>query len=292
MLNFLARQILGTFSIIVLSANTLVCSLLLYPIALLRLLIPSEKWRLACNSLANAIAQRWVGFNSFGLKLTKNINYDVQGTDSLRTDSWYLLVANHQSMVDIAVLQSVFHRKAPPLKFFLKNELFWVPVIGIAWWALDFPFMKRSASARQDIATARRACEKFRMSPVTIMNFVEGTRFTEAKRKKQNSPFTHLLEPKVGGVAVVLCTLGQQLHSVLDVTIVYPGGVPGLWDFLCSRNIDIMVRVKEIPVTQELLGDYLADRAYRRKFRDWLYEIWRQKDELIQQSLSHTSPDR
>jgi len=285
MLNFLSRQLLGAFSLMVLAANTLVCSILLYPLALLRLLVPSEQWRSICNRFANAIAQGWVGFNSYGLRLTKNIKWDVQGADSLRSDAWYLLVANHQSMVDIVVLQCVFHRKTPPLKFFLKKELFWVPVIGIAWWVLDFPFMKRSTSARQDIETTRKACEKFKMSPVTIMNFVEGTRFTPAKKEKQKSPFMHLLEPKTGGMAIVLCSLGQQLSSVLDVTIAYPRGNPGLWQFLCSRTFEIAVRVKQIPVTEELLGDYLADRTYRRKFRDWLYQLWGEKDNLLKELI-------
>ncbi|MEN6439069.1 MAG: acyltransferase [Syntrophobacter sp.] len=282
MLNFLSSQMLGAFSILVVGANTLFCSLLLYPLALFRL-VPNEHWRVVCDRIANAIAQGWVGLNSLGLRLTKNIRWDVQGADSLRPDAWYLLVANHQSMVDIVVLQSVFHRKAPPLKFFLKKELFWVPVIGLAWWVLDFPFMKRSASPRQDIETTRNACEKFKKSPVTIMNFVEGTRFTAAKKEKQKSPFTHLLEPKPGGMAIALCSLGQQLRSVLDVTIAYPKGIPGLWGFLCSRTLEINVRIKQIPVTPELLGDYLTDRAYRRKFRDWLYKLWGEKDDLMQQ---------
>ena len=113
--------------------------------------------------------------------------------------------------------------------------------------------MKRTASARKDIETARNACDKFRLIPVTIMNFLEGTRFTTAKREKENSPFAHLLKPKPGGMAVVLCTLGQRLHSILDVTIVYPEGIPGLWTFLCSNSMEIKVRVKQIPVTPELL---------------------------------------
>jgi 1-acyl-sn-glycerol-3-phosphate acyltransferase len=178
-------------------------------------------------------------------------------------------------------LQSIFHRKIPVLKFFLKKELFWVPFLGIAWWALDFPFMKRTASARKDMETARNACDKFRLLPVTIMNFVEGTRFTTAKRESDNSPFAHLLRPKSGGMAVVLCTLGQRLHSILDVTIVYPGGTPRLWTFLCSNSMAIKVRVKQIPVTPELLGDYFTDREFRRRFKDWLDKLWDEKDKLI-----------
>jgi hypothetical protein len=141
--------------------------------------------------------------------------------------------------------------------------------------------MERTSSARKDMETARNACDKFRLLPVTIMNFVEGTRSTAAKRENENSPFTFLLKPKSGAMAVVLCTLGQQLHSILDVTIVYPEGVPGLWRFLCTSSLEIKVRVKQIPVTPELLGDYLTDREYRRRFKDWLDKLWDEKDKLI-----------
>src|SRR5208337_4434901 len=236
MLRFLPAPLQGSILFVALAVNTIFCSLLLYMVALVKLLIPIHSWRIACGKLANAIAQDWVGINSLGLKLAKNIRWDVQGIDALQPDAWYLLVANHQSMVDVVVLQSIFHRKIPFLKFFLKKELIWVPFLGIVWWALDFPFMKRTASAGRDMETARNACDKFRLLPVTIMNFVEGTRFTTAKREKDNSPFTYLLRPRPGGMAVVLSTLGQRLHSILDVTIVYPEGVPALWTFLCRNS--------------------------------------------------------
>ena len=281
MLRFLPLPLQGSILFIALAVNTIFCSLLLYVVALVKLLIPIHGWRVACGKLANAIAQAWVGVNSLGLKLAKNIRWDVQGIDALQPDAWYLLVANHQSMVDVVVLQSIFHHKIPFLKFFLKEKLIWVPFLGIAWWTLDFPFMKRTASTRKDIETARNACDKFRLLPVTIMNFIEGTRFTAAKRENENSPFAYLLKPKPGGMAVVLCALGQRLHSILDVTIVYPEGIPGLWKFLCSNSMEIKVRVKQIPVTPELLGDYLTDREFRRRFKDWLDKLWDEKDKLI-----------
>jgi 1-acyl-sn-glycerol-3-phosphate acyltransferase len=281
MLQFLPAPIQGSILFMALTVNTIVCSLLVYLVALVKLLIPIHSWRIVCSKLANAIARGWVGFNSLGLKLGKKIRWDVQGIDALEPDAWYLLVANHQSMVDIVVLQTIFHRKIPPLKFFLKKELIWVPFLGIVWLTLDFPFMKRTSSARKDMETARNACDKFRLLPVTIMNFVEGTRFTTAKRDNEKSPFTYLLKPKPGGMAVVLCTLGRQLHSILDVTIVYPEKTPGLWTFMCSNSMEIKVRVKQIPVTPELVGDYLTDRGFRRQFKDWLDNLWDEKDKLI-----------
>ena len=281
MLEFLPGRLQGFILFTALAANTIFCSLLIYVVALVKLLIPVRSWRIACGKIANAIAQGWVWFNKAGLKLTKRIRWDVQGTDKLHPDAWYLLVANHQSMVDIVVLQSTFLGKTPPLKFFLKKELIWVPFLGIVWWTLDFPFMARTSSVRKDMETARKACDKFTLLPVTIMNFVEGTRFTKSKHENENSPFTYLLKPKPGAMAVVLSTLGRRLYSILDVTIVYPKGTPGLWTFLCSNSVEIKVRVKQIPVTPELLGDYFTDRAYRRRFKDWLDKLWDEKDKLI-----------
>ncbi len=281
MLRFLPAPLQGSILFMALAVNTVFCSLLVYMVALVKLLIPTQRWRIICSKLANAIAQDWVGINSLGLKLAKNIRWDVQGIDALRPDAWYLLVANHQSMVDIVVLQSIFHRKIPFLKFLLKKELIWVPFIGIVWWTLDFPFLKRTGSAGRDMETVRNACDKFRLTPVTIMNFIEGTRFTTAKRESENSPFTYLLRPRPGGMAVVLCALGQQLRSILDVTIVYPEGTRGLWAFLCSNSMEIKVRVKQIPITPDLLGDYLTDREFRQRFKDWLDKLWDEKDKLI-----------
>ncbi len=281
MLEFLPAPLQGFILYTALAFSTIFCSLLLYVVALVKLLVPIRSWRILFSKLANAIAQGWVGFNSLGLKLAKNIRWDVQGVDALQSDAWYLLVSNHQSMVDIVVLQTIFNRKIPVLKFFLKKELIWVPFLGLVWRILDFPFMKRTLSARKDIETTRIACDKFRLLPVTIMNFVEGTRFTTAKRDSEHSPFTYLLKPKPGVLAVVLCTLGERIHSILDVTIVYPGGTPGLWKFLCSNSVEIKVRVKQIPVTPELLGDYLTDRVFRRRFKDWLDKLWDEKDKLI-----------
>ena len=277
----LADPFRGSISFLFLILNTIFWVGLLLVVALVKLLIPVESWRTTCSRVSNAIAQSWVGLNSLGLHLTRNIHWDIQGTEGLEPKSWYLLVANHQSMVDIAVLQKIFHRKAPVLKFFLKRELIWVPFLGAAWWALDFPFMRRMSSTH-DLATTRRVCDKFKILPVTVMNFVEGTRFTGAKREEQKSPFKNLLKPKAGGIAVVLGCMGDQLRSILDVTIVYPEGVPGLWKFLSSGSLEIKVRVRQLPIPAELMGDYFKDRQFRQRFNGWLNTLWNEKDHLIE----------
>ena len=197
-------------------------------------------------------------------------------------------MANHQSWVDILVLQKVFNRRIPLLRFFLKRSLFWVPVLGLAWWALDFPFMGRYSRkqiaknpelGRRDMEVTRRACEKFRDIPVSVMNFVEGTRFTRAKHDSQSSPFRYLLKPKSGGVAFVLDAMGQGLHALLDVTIVYPKGIPSMLDLMANRVPQVQVLVRQHPIPAELAGgDYQGDRAFRARFQQWMNGLWQEKD--------------
>jgi 1-acyl-sn-glycerol-3-phosphate acyltransferase len=190
------------------------------------------------------------------------------------------------------VLQGVFNRRIPFLKFFLKRQLIWVPVLGFAWWALDFPFMQRRSreylerhpEARgQDLAVTRRACEHFSRSPTSVMNFVEGTRFTPEKHAAQASPYRHLLKPRAGGTAFVLSAMGDILHRVLDVTIFYPGGAPSLWDMCCGRLRKVVVRVtaQEIP-DWTAQGDYQDDPEFRARFQAWLSETWARKDEQLE----------
>jgi len=175
------------------------------------------------------------------------------------------------------------------LKFFLKAELIWVPVIGLAWWALDFPFMKRGrghGARSSDLKTTREACEKFKRIPTAVMNFVEGTRFTRAKHHAQKSPYRHLLKPKIGGLGIALATMGEQFESMLDVTIVYPHGTPTFWELLSGRLDAVLVRVQPRDIPAEVLGgDPVGDKAYRQRLTAWIEGLWVEKDEQIERLL-------
>jgi 1-acyl-sn-glycerol-3-phosphate acyltransferase len=206
-----------------------------------------------------------------------------------------LVLANHQSWVDILVLQRIFHRKIPFLKFFIKKELIWFPVLGQAWWAMDFPFVKRYTKSDlrkkphlkgKDLEITRKACQKFKKIPISIMNFVEGTRFTNEKHRRQQSPYPHLLKPKAGGIAFVLGSMGKQIHRVLDVTIVYPDGVSNFWALLCGKIREVKVRVRSLPVSPGLLGDYANDGTFRAGLQRWLNNIWAEKNRYIEEMMA------
>jgi len=281
MLSFLPGPVKGILSLSLYVINTIFWTMVLFLVALLKLFVPVSGWRKFCSKVMTGIGNIWIFFNNCNMWLINKIHWDVAGIDGLKMNRWYLVVANHQSWIDILVLQKVFYRKAPFHKFFLKKELFWVPFLGLAWWALDYPFLERSSSAQKDIETTMRACEKFKTLPVSIMNFVEGTRFTVEKHRKQHSPYSHLLKPKAGGIAFVLAALGEQLDSILDVTIVYPQGAEGFWAFLCGRVSEIKVRVESLPINDEISGDYFKDREFRKRFMSWLNALWTEKDKRI-----------
>ena len=204
---------------------------------------------------------------------------------------WYFINCNHQSWSDILVLLITFHGHIPFFKFFLKKELFWIPLLGTAWWALDYPFMKRYPKnvleknphlKGKDLETTRKACEKYRHTLVSIMNFIEGTRFTPEKHARQRSSYRHLLMPKSGGFAFALAAMDGRITSILDVTIVYPPGSFDFWDYLCGRVPEISVRVKKLGVPREFLsGNYQDDPVFRESFQTWVRELWAEKDRLI-----------
>jgi len=283
------------------AANTVLHALPLLVVALVKALLPSAGLRRALNSVLTGLAEQWIAFNTWLVDRFSHARFEVSGLDGLRADGHYLVLANHQSWVDIVVLQKVLNRRIPFMRFFLKRQLFWVPVLGLAWWALDFPFMGRHTRAqiarnpelgRRDMEATRRVCEKFRDLPVSIMNFVEGTRFTPDKHARQASPYRYLLKPKAGGVAYVLEAMGDALHGIVDVTIAYPGGIPTLVDLMAGRVPEVRVSVRQRPLPLEVLDDDGGDeRATRARLQQWMNALWQEKDAELSAVLDRSRHD-
>lgn len=295
MLNKLIERLRGSLSTLLYFINTLFWFVPVLLLGLIKLLQPFQGGRRLCNTLLDGCATHWIGFNNLIQKTIINTPFDVVGVDKGRRNEWYMVIANHQSWVDILVLQRIFNQKIPFLKFFLKKELIWVPFLGLAWWALDFPFMRRYSRKflekhphlrGKDIETTRKACVRFRHMPVSVMNFVEGTRFTVGKHDRQGAPYRHLLHPRAGGIAFTLAAMGDQLHKLVDVTIAYPGGVPSYWDFMCGRVKEIKVRVRFLPIERNLVGDYFNDPEFQQEFQQWLNGIWHEKDQTLDKLLA------
>ncbi|WP_445672460.1 acyltransferase [Pseudomonas inefficax] len=280
-----------TTTLLLLNTLVLICPLLVF--ALLKLVLPG-RGRDYASWAVMWVAETWSEIDKAIFALCIPTKWDIRGVENLRKDTSYLAVSNHQTWVDIPALIESLNRRTPFFKFFLKKELIWVPLLGLAWWGLDYPFMKRYSKAflekhpelkGKDLEITKAACELFKRQPVTVVNYLEGTRFTEAKRQEQQSPYRYLLKPKAGGVAFVLAALGEQLDALLDVTIVYPGNkAPGFWDLLngsISRVIiDIQVRELDPALWS---GDYENDPEFRQIVQAWVNQLWLDKDQRIEQ---------
>jgi len=290
MLSFLPSPLKGILSLLLYTLNIICLTVPLILVSLLKFLIPIHSFVVLLDRILISIATLWIGINSFNSKLFCNIDWDIRGLENLEKKEWYLVLSNHQSWVDILALQTTLNQKIPMLKFFLKKELIYIPFLGLAWWALDFPFMKRYSKKQllknpllkgKDLESTKRACEKFKHTPVSIVNFVEGTRFTPQKKRHQNNHFTHLLTPKAGGIAFVLNSMGEYLHKIIDVTIVYPDKTPSFWDYISGRVNKIIIDFNVIPLSNFPGGDYFGDIKVQKQFFNWLNALWQEKDEKI-----------
>lgn len=298
MLNRLFAPVLGVISALLLLINTLFWCVPVYCLILIKLITPKGPARSLVSRGVAWNAQRWAMVNIVLTNILMRIKWDVRLNAEIDPKGQYLVCANHQSWNDILLLMGAFGRKAPFFKFFLKRELIWVPLLGLAWWGLDYPFMARHTKQQiaknpalkgKDIETTRKACEAFRDQPALILNFLEGTRFTAVKRENQKSPYQYLLRPKSGGFAFTLSALGEQLHSLLDVTIVYPEGSRGFWDFLCGRVRHVIIQIRQLEVPRDLFhGSYENDPVFRARFHAWIASLWQDKDRRIGELLSET----
>ena len=287
------RLLTGWFVTLLLLLNTLVLIGPLLVFALFKLVLPG-RYRDAASAVVMWIAETWAQIDKLIFACCIPTRWDIRGGEGLRVDTSYLVVSNHQSWVDIPALIQTLNRRTPFFKFFLKKELIWVPFLGLAWWALDYPFMKRYSKAflakhpelaGKDLEITKQACELFKRQPVTVVNYLEGTRFTQAKRNAQQSPFKHLLKPKAGGVAFVLAAMGEQLDAMLDVTVVYPQEkIPGFWDLISGAVPRVIVDIRTRELDPALWqGDYENDPAFRQSVQNWVNQLWMEKDARIAQ---------
>ena len=237
------------------------------------------------------LGEQWAGFNDAIFNTFLTTRWEIEGTEELRREEHYLAISNHISWIDIFAVVRVFHQRAPFVRFFLKHTLVWAPFVGQAAWALGFPFMRRYTpeylqqhpeKRGRDLETTRIACRRFRHLPVTIVNYIEGTRFSREKREEQDAPYRYLLRPRIGGIAFVLASLAEELDAMYDVTVVYPRPDVSMLDFISNRVPWIRIVLRRIDVPEEFRSDAITEPGPAREhFKQWIEQIWRDKDELI-----------
>jgi 1-acyl-sn-glycerol-3-phosphate acyltransferase len=272
---------------------TIACSVPIILAGIIKLLLPIPAvWR-SISAFCNLMMYCWCSGLALLLHLNPWLKWDVEGLEGLNKKNWYLLICNHHSWADIVVLCVLFRKHIPMNKYFLKQQLAWVPFIGLACWALDMPFMRRYSRSYlirhperrgKDVETTRLSCEKFRKHPTTIVNFVEGSRFTEEKRLQTRSPYKYLLPPKAAGIAMALNVLGSQFDKLMDVTLCYPeNDRTPFFDMLSGKLTRIVVQVDLVPIAEQLRGDYVNDKNFKRGFQQWLNILWAEKDARIEE---------
>lgn len=295
MLNFLPGSVLYIISSLLLVINTTIWAGLISIGGLIKLFLPFTAGRNFLTKIMNKFMWAWASCNGGILFLLADIEWDIEGLEKLNKDGWYLLISNHLSGFDIAVQTYVLRNHIPMLKFFLKRELMYIPFLGLGCWALDMPFMSRTSPAKlkknpklkgKDLASTRRACEKFKTMPTSIINYVEGSRFTEDKHIRQDSPYRYLLRPKAGGIAFTLSAMGEQFTNLLNVTLVYPEAQSDpLSEVMHGKIKKITVKVEVLPVPEVDNKRYFSEAQYRVEFQRWLNQLWEEKDEQIHQVM-------
>ena len=281
----MVERLRGTLAFTFIVVNSVLWSTLIFCLGLLSGLVPKRR-RIPIGTAMCRALEGWVvcsGWLVRALHATRIVETDALAGasdghhEALRPDGWYLVISNHQTWADILILVIALRGRIPQFKFFTKRELIWVPFIGLAMWFLGFPYVHRYSRERlqadpalreRDREATLKACAGFRDRPTTILIFLEGTRFTPDKRTAQGSPYQSLLTPKTGGFAMVRENLTDRLDGVVDVTIRYPGGAPGFWDFLCGRCPTVEIGIRALPLPP----------SDRDAIRDWVDRLWQAKD--------------
>lgn len=261
-------------------------------LAIFKIILPFPVLRSGMHWMMARIYYLAAWFDGILLFQIMGIRLEVTGLEQNYPGRFFLIIANHQSWIDILIVQHLFNFKAPVVKFLAKREMIFVPIVGLVCWAYDFPFLQRRSFkrnqnrnqiTRSDVQLLTTALAKFKQSSASIMNFVEGTRFSAAKAKKQSSPYKHLLKPKTGGLNSIFQSLWEQLDAIINITLVYDSPHYNFWDFLCGRCKKIKIKANTITL-EEAFGLDSRDSVPPdfERVTAWIKAIWQQKDNEIE----------
>ncbi len=251
----------------------------------------SQKLKISLARMSNHISD-WtiLGFKVI-MNFFHNNKMEVIYEDTFDRNDWCLGLANHQSWADILLILSASNYMMPNIRFFMKKELSWIPFIYLANKNLNMPFVNRHSKKQitknpnlrlQDYENTIKSCKRLKRAPSTIFSYAEGTRFTPEKHKDQNSTYKNLLEPKIGGLATALSALPESKY-LIDFTLIYKTDQRSAWAFLKGDMADVKILVKKFKIPESLKNkSYLDDNEYRIEFKNWIEDIWSQKDKSIE----------
>nr|WHW29709.1 putative 1-acyl-sn-glycerol-3-phosphate acyltransferase [uncultured bacterium] len=263
------KHLVSLISFMWVTVNLSVGLLCLLPVTVASYLLPTRPIKNFLYACAEHIYRAAVHVNSFWMKRVVGIELVIEGNVSVPENA--IIICNHQSWFDIPIIQDVVLGNGPIVKFLVKQELLWVPVIGWICLALDMPRLGRSKKAdtkQRDLKEVRRVTRQQQSKPGALLVFPEGTRFSEMKKQANQSPYRNLLRPKSGGLATMLAH-SEPGVVIIDITINYHQPNISIWNCLHGDPEKITVSVEQLvpPAGQEV--------------SEWLVARWASKDSLL-----------
>lgn len=303
MLSFLPAPLLFVINFTLISVVTAILAIPVFVLAFVRLILPFGPVLSFVDRINQAVFYLWISNNAFLMWLTNRIQWDIQGADIEKIKGSCFIISNHVTWTDIVMLGQIYRGKIPITKFFLKHSLIYIPILGQACYSLGMPFLRRYSRNEllknpklktKDIDATRKACQNLLQHPSTLVNFVEGTRFTPEKAKAQQSQYRHLMPPKAASLAIALGLIGPHIDCLLNTTLVYPGEHKGsiFMEMLCGRLKHVIARVEVMDketINAHMVGDYLQDKQFKHTFTIYLRQLWQRKDDLIESLLQQNS---
>jgi 1-acyl-sn-glycerol-3-phosphate acyltransferase len=262
------RHLLSLLTALVVVVNLGFWVIFLVLFALLRLVMAAPGMRRSISAATEWIYRQAAAVHNFWMFRVVGIQLGIEG--SLPDHPAPIIISNHQTWMDIPVLHGTITARGPILKFLIKRELLWVPIIGWICYALNFPRLNRGngeGAREKDYAAIQSFSQTLNTERGALMIYAEGTRFTPQKHRNQNSPYRHLLLPRPGGLKIALESVPPET-PVVDVTIVYRGDT-SFWHCLggSTRSIKVVIRT------------YQATDI--RDVRSWLTARWQEKDQFF-----------
>jgi 1-acyl-sn-glycerol-3-phosphate acyltransferase len=262
-------------SFVFVSLNLLTWLPLLLVAAIVRIVLPLKPVKKAMFSLVDLIYRLAVIIDAAWFKHILKIRFQIEDEQQVlaslaKTDN-PLIICNHQSWFDIFTLQTIIASRGPILKFLIKKELLWVPILGWVCLVLDFPRLNRKGDSRSrlhDRQVAKQASFSLGEEPGALLLFPEGTRYSTAKHQSKSSSYTHLLNPKLGGFDVITRSISKQM-MLIDISIRYEKGDANCWRCMSGAVDTIHIRVTSTNTNQ------ITDNA------SWLKECWAEKDKWL-----------
>ena len=281
----------GILPLAYITLNLAIWILPLLILAVLKLIVPLRPVKQAVYKLMIGIYFIAVKIDLVLFRWILNIRFEVDPLDDLQADKNYLIVSNHRSWADILIYQSILIDHSPIIKFIVKKELLYLPLVGLICWAYEYPLVNRNSvkdgSTRNNNLKTDQKILKDKLldigqNPAAIINFAEGSRYTLERRDRHNSPHTNLLKPRAGGLFFILKTFGHQFDYLLDFTILYDRTEPIFFKFLDGKCRKVKVRVNKFPMSDLLQS--LSDSSNTLSFEkvdEWLKTLWSGKDKII-----------